>query len=119
MRHLNACLQFQEDGSWTNPYYFFSVSRSSHAQNPWRNGFVYLLPRAGFAQQPPYSVQAWTVLDPHFANQDKVKPLARVPVEPRDFPLLSSVREHDNAAIMAAQAQNPFGFPWLDYGLHA
>ncbi len=75
---------------------------------------MYLLPPTGFAQQPPYAVETWTVLDPHFANPHAVKPLARVPVEPLDFPLLSKVRLHDDAEIIQAQARDPLGFPWLE-----
>lgn len=112
-RHLNACLQFQTGETWSELHYFFSLDRKSHARNPWRPGFVYLLPAVGFVQQPPYGVQAWTVLDPHFANQKEVRPFAKISVDPSDFPLLNSVRQHVDHEVIEAQKENLFGFPWL------
>ncbi len=114
LRHLNAALQFQTaDGAWTPLRYFFSIDRHAKEKGPWRSGFVYVLPRSGFVQQPPYRVQSWTVLDPHWANSGSVKPIARVPVLPADFPFLRHVRTHDDEQIIRDQTKDPLGFPWL------
>ena len=112
-RHLNACLQFRAGETWSGTHYFFSLDRSSHAHTPWRSGFVYLLPDAGFVQQPPYGVQTWTALDPHFASSQEVRPFAKIRVDPSDFPLLNLVRQHEDSQVIRAQKKDPFGFPWL------
>ncbi len=111
-RHLNAALQFREQERWSQIHYFFSVVFRSMEKEPWRPGFVYLVPRSGFEQQPPYAVQSWTVLDPHFANEHIVKPICRLRVHPSAFPLLGRVRVHEDEAIIRAQAEDPLGFPW-------
>jgi len=114
LRHLNAYLQFAQEEGWSKLHYFFSLDRQSLASSPWRTGFVYVLPSMGFVQQPPYHVQTWTVLDPHFANSNAVQPIAKIQVHPSDFPLREYVRAHIDSAVIEAQAIDPFGFPWID-----
>jgi hypothetical protein len=115
LRMLNAALQFElPQGRLSEMRYFFSVSRGALQQNPWREGVVYVLPREGFVQQPPYRLGPWTVHDPHWANPNSVRPLARVRVRPQDFPFLHQVRAHDDHELMERVRANPSGFPWLD-----
>lgn len=75
-------------------------------------GCVYVLPRAGFEQMPPYH---WPglgeVTEPHWVNPDPVTPLMCVPVIPDDFPF--PVRTHDAARVDALCQTDPWGFPWL------
>jgi hypothetical protein len=43
-----------------------------------------------------------------------VRTLARLPVEPRDFPFLDELHAHDPRVVMERAARDPDGFPWLD-----
>jgi hypothetical protein len=44
---LNGCFRVAAaDGSWSDPYYFFSINADALPQQPWRAGTVYILPRA-------------------------------------------------------------------------
>ncbi len=62
LRMLNSALRFElSDGRLSDTRYYFSISDHALAQKPWREGVMYVLPREGFVQQPPYTVQRWTV----------------------------------------------------------
>ena len=114
LRMLNGCLRFElADGSLSNERYFFSVTDTVLEKHPWREGVIYVLSRDGFTQQPPYMLADWHVHDPHWANLNPVRPLARIRVQPEDFPFFEQVRGHDNAIVMARAARNPRGLPWL------
>ena len=110
---LNAALNFGENRESSGRSYFFSVAENALRRQPWRKGTVYLLPRSGFVCQPPYVVAGRLAYDPHWACVTPVRPLAKLAVEPGDFPFLAQVRFHDPDAINAKSRQDPYGFPWL------
>ncbi|MER3483041.1 MAG: hypothetical protein C4332_07735 [Meiothermus sp.] len=115
LRILNSALQFElPDGSLSDTRYFFSISDHALAKKPWREGVMYLFPREGFVQQPPYIVQHWTVRDPHWASLKPVKPLAKLRVQPEDFPFLAQVRAHDDETLVRRFTADLRGFPWLE-----
>ncbi|GGR86836.1 hypothetical protein [Deinococcus sedimenti] len=115
---LNAALQVEEAGGWSDVRYFLSlapqpdatVTRGEDLLTP---GVVYVLPPDGFDLMPPYD---WPglgrVREPHLICPHPVRPLLAVPVTPGDFPL--PVRLHDAATVNARCAADPWGFPWLD-----
>jgi hypothetical protein len=75
--------------------YHLSVARESLAQSPppFTDGTVYVLPREGFSRlsgPPPLHLE-WSC-------PREVRPLARLGVTPADFPLLGSIRGHDDRA---------------------
>ena len=114
MRFLNGALQFVDPaGELSDMHYFFSVTRELLPAQPWRDGSVYILPREGFTQQAPYELAGRKVHEPQWAAPSAVKPLARLRVTPRDFPLLDSVRGHDPFEVDLRAAADPDGFPWL------
>ncbi len=114
LRMLNGALKFElEDGKLSNMRYFFSITGEVLERFPWRDGTVYILPSEGFTQQPPYDLAGRRVHEPHWANLQPVRPLAKLPVSPADFPLLKDVRGHDDETIMARARRDPSGFPWL------
>ncbi|WP_184026407.1 hypothetical protein [Deinococcus budaensis] len=116
-RMLNMALQVQQPGGeWSSMRYFLSLAPRDPAVTDGRSllspGFVYVLPRAGFEQMPPYDWPGLgTVREPHWVSPDGVRPLLCVPVTPADFPL--PVRRHDAARVDALCAADPWGFPWL------
>lgn len=94
--------------------YFFGVQDTALEQKPFRTGYVYVLPKDRFDQEPvneregiPYQAHHWASLEP-------VKPLFRVQVEASDFPFLESIRPHNNEALWKRIEANPIGFPWAE-----
>ena len=65
--------------------YWFPVEPRPGAGDPWRDGWVSVLPREGSTPHPVGS--EWTCPDP-------VRPLGKVPVGPADFPFLDRVLRH-------------------------
>jgi hypothetical protein len=76
-RHLvNGCFHLRGERR-----YFFSVD----AEAGWRDGWVYVLPRATFTRHPS---------GPEWLSPTAVQPLDRVRVTPQDFPFLADVSRH-------------------------
>jgi len=115
MSLVNGCFQVREaSGELSVPFYFFSISRKALAQKPWREGMLYLLPRATFERQPPLQAQGMEVHVAQWASLVPVKPLAKLRVAPEDFPFLAQIRGHDETVLTERARANPDGFPWLD-----
>jgi hypothetical protein len=115
MTLVNGCIKFSVgSGPPSEPYYYFSVSRSARAHEPWRSGAVYLLPAAGFVRQEPLHLDDLVVHIAQVASLAPVKPLAKLLVSPGDFPFLAQIRGHDDQALAERAAADPAGFPWLD-----
>jgi hypothetical protein len=111
----NACFRvIREDGSRTEPYYFFSINGDALPHDPWRKGTIYLLPRDTFEQQPPRLSRGHMAETQQWASLVAVKPIAKVAVGPEDFPFLSQIYPHDPAVVLERARNNPEGFPWLD-----
>ena len=119
MSLTNGCFRVADEGGGLSaPFYFFSVSQDALDKRPWRQGFVYVLPRETFEQQPPLDHQGSSAYVAQWASLVPVKPLARVAVGPEDFPFLGQIRGHDDAVLLARAAADPDGFPWLDEEEH-
>jgi hypothetical protein len=115
MNLVNGCIRVAVgDSAPGEPYYFFSISQTARLHAPWRDGFVYLLPAAGFIRQEPLHLGELVVHVAQAASLAPVKPLAKLAVGPADFPFLDQIRGHDEQALAARAAANPDGFPWLD-----
>lgn len=115
---LNSCLLVPDadvDGE-VLPYYFFSVNEDALPHRPWRSGTIYILPRSTFEQQAPRQSRTMGVeiQSAQWRSFEPVRPLARLSVEPPDFPFLDLVRGHDVQRIRKLARDNPDGFPWLD-----
>jgi len=111
---LNACFTPLDGDEATSTYYFFSVEQTALAAQPWRSGTVYVLPRRSFVPQPPGRIRGRRVQLQQWASAEAVRPLARLPVTPADFPFLDAVVPHDPALVRERSARDPDGFPWLD-----
>ena len=109
----NACIRLADDaGREGAPRYVFSVSRSSLPRRPWRQGTVYVLPGDTFVLQPPLPFGEYEVRIPQFASLEPVRPLARIPVEPADFPFLAQIRAHDDDRLEEYTRALETGAPW-------
>jgi hypothetical protein len=109
----NACIRLQEDkGLVHGPFYVFSVSQSALANQPWRTGTVYFLPRKTFTTQSPLTLGASTVHIAQLASLVPVQPLAKLTVTPEDFPFLRQIRGHDDQRLQEYATALQTGAPW-------
>ena len=112
MSLTNSCFRvLGRDGSASEPYYYFAVNNEVLDQDQFSPGTVYLLPPARFERERPYVEGGRRVLTAHAASLEPVEPLAKVAVEPDDFPL--RIRGYDMATHLARIDADPGGFPWL------
>lgn len=112
---INAAVELEwPDGTRTQPYYYFSVTDHVLAQEPWREGVVYVLPREGFEEEPARERDGMRIQTNHWASLEPVRPLAKLRVRPEDFPFLRQIRPHDQERLWQRIEADPGGFPWLD-----
>jgi hypothetical protein len=112
MSLTNSCFRVRaDDGSLSQPYYFFSVNSEAVEQNHFSPGTVYLLPPDRFEREAPYREGGRQVVTAQAASVEPVRPLAKLAVTPADFPM--RIRAHDFAAQQARIEADPHGFPWL------
>jgi hypothetical protein len=112
----NACFRIVATaaGDRDEPYYFFSINGDALPHRPWRRGTIYLLPRGSFEQMPLQSARGVQVEVAQWASPAPVLPLARLTVEPEDFPFLAQILPHDPTVMRERAAANPEGFPWME-----
>jgi hypothetical protein len=109
----NACVRLADAaGRVSPPRYVFSISRPALPLRPWRSGTVYVLPGDTFTLQPPLRFGEYEVRIPQLASLVPVAPLARVAVEPEDFPFLDLVRAHDDDRLAEYAHALETGAPW-------
>lgn len=109
----NACIRLEDEaGNIHGPLYVFSVSRSALANQPWRAGVVYLLPRDMFMTQPSMPFGPNQVHIAQLASLEPVQPLAKLTVTPEDFPFLSQIRGHDDERLQEYATALQTGAPW-------
>ncbi len=94
--------------------YFFSVTDTAMQQNPFRTGWVYVLPKQGFSQEPKNQRDGIDYQTHHWANLTSVQPLFCIEVTPTDFPFLNQIRTHNDETIWKRVEKTPDGFPWLE-----
>jgi hypothetical protein len=98
----------------SGPYYFFSISRPALEQQPWRTGTVYILPADSFESQPRLRRDDVSIYVAQVASPRAVRPVAKLSVDPGDFPFLHQIHGHDNDRLNARMAADPNGFPWFE-----
>lgn len=109
----NACVRLADAaGNVSPPQYVFSISQSALPKRPWRSGMVYVLPGDSFTLQPPLRFGEFEVRIPQLASLVAVRPVARVAVEPADFPFLSEIRGHDDDRLAEYGRALETGAPW-------
>lgn len=111
---VNSCFRIIEAAERSAPYYYFSINGDALPHAPWREGTIYLLPGDSFEQQPRQRSRGVEIELAQWASLTPVKPLAKLPVKPEDFPFLTQIRPHDPAALRARVLADPEGFPWLE-----
>ena len=94
--------------------YFFSITHSALIQQPWCNGMVYILRRDGFIQEAAQQVSDAEIVFPHWYSSQPTIPIARLAVQPSEFPFLRQVHGHNDRKLAELSAANPNGFPWKE-----
>ncbi|GAA2280789.1 hypothetical protein GCM10010234_17180 [Streptomyces hawaiiensis] len=113
MSLINGCARPSDGGEWHGePHYYFSISAHALKRQPWRPGTVYLLPAGTFERQPPIRVGDVLVQSAQWASPVEVTPVAKLAVQPEDFPFLDQIRGHDDDRVWSRAAAAPDGFPW-------
>lgn len=113
---INACLRVEHPrGILGEPHYFFSVQGDTLALDPWTAGWVYILPGDSFTNEGamPGGEDTW-VHAAQVASLQPVKPVAKLLVEPRDFPFLAQVRSHDGTRLPEYAKAMEQGLPLPD-----
>jgi hypothetical protein len=77
---INACSR-----RYGKSHYYFSIGMDPKSADAWRRGWIYVLPRETFRLHPS---------GPEWLSPVAVRPLARLSVEPADFPFLDDVTQH-------------------------
>ena len=112
MALTNSCFRvLGENGSLSEPYYYFAVNAEVLEQGQFSPGTVYLLPAGRFEREPAYVEGGRRVLTAQAACLEPVEPLAKLAVEPADFPM--RIRGYDLDTHLARIEAEPEGFPWL------
>jgi hypothetical protein len=79
--------------------YNFSINQEQLTEKPWTAGALYFLPRDTFERQ--------MLTDNSYANEwashTPVKPLARLDLEPEDFPFLDQIEGHDDSVSLQSE----------------
>ena len=112
MSLTNSCFRvLHDDGTTSEPYYFFAVNNEVLDEDQFSPGTVYLLPPEPFEREAEYVEGGRTVLTAQAASLAPVAPVAKLGVERSDFPM--RIRGHDYPTLMARIEADPHGFPWL------
>ncbi len=114
----NGAIQLQgDDGSFLRRY-FFCLDAPSLKSNPWKPGAIYILPSQGFEPDPDQQgvhFGIYTLQVTHWIYRGEAQPLARLLVNPEDFPFLHQVWGYDgNALERRMEAESIAGWPFLD-----
>lgn len=112
---FNSCLYIRvSPKQMLGPLYFFSITSSALLQKPWCDGVVYVLPRAHFTQEPAQKILGAKVTFPHWVSAKPAKPVAKLRIQPQDFPFINEIHGHNDEKLSQLALANPNGFPWPD-----
>lgn len=110
---FNSCLQARiSPDQLSEPLYFFSITQSVLIQKPWCTGAIYMLPRHSFTQESSQQAQRTEIIFPHWISSQSAQPIAKLLVEPDDFPFLDQIHGHHDEKLIQLYSENPNGFPW-------
>ncbi|MCL4264900.1 MAG: hypothetical protein KJ069_16890 [Anaerolineae bacterium] len=77
--------------------YDFSINHEWLDKEPWRTGTLYFLPRDTFRRMP---LTAAGGLSNEWVSEVPLRPLARLHIEPEDFPFLHQIGGHDDSELL-------------------
>lgn len=80
--------------------YRFTVHKDFVGSNIWRTGTLYLFSQSDFE---PISFYPGGPASNEWASTSELKPLARLTIDPPDFPFINQVGGHDDGELIAAE----------------
>jgi hypothetical protein len=92
----NGVEDFTDPDGHRLPVYYFSLDHRVLPSRPWRDGWLYLLPRERFDR---LGVTPAGPPSHEWCRRTAVVPLARLAVTPADFPFLDQVAGHDDGPL--------------------
>jgi hypothetical protein len=113
MMVANAAISVRLNGK-LEPRYFFGASRAALEHGAFRDGWVYLLPVAGFEREPGGTRRGVEFESHQLASLEPVRPAFCVAVGPNDFPFLERIHRYDDDLLAVSIERDPKGFPWLE-----
>jgi len=110
----NGCIHLldSEGRPAAAPHYYFSIGRDALQEQPWRDGYLYLLPADTFVEQEPGVYAGLEARVPQLASPVPVRPFARLRVAPADFPFLAQIRGHDDERLAEYAQAVMTAAPW-------
>jgi hypothetical protein len=114
----NGAIHLKGDDNSVLRRYFFTVEVESLKQSPWIPGAIYILPFSN-AEPDPTIANArygqYTLQTTHWLYRCEVQPVAKLSVEPEDFPFLHNIWGYDTEVLSKRMSQNSIaGWPFLD-----
>ena len=112
---FNSCIDIHlSPDQMIGPLYFFSITYSALLQKPWCDGAIYILPRETFEQEPAQQMMGATIQFPQWISFRPARPIAKLRVQPQDFPFLAEIHGHNDEKLVQLATADPNGFPWPD-----
>jgi hypothetical protein len=103
--YINWCEHVTSRRLGSHSRYLFSIGSDPRDERSWTNGTIYLLPSATFRATPESR---------ELVSERPVRPRARLPVAPGDFPLRSGTRGHGRgASVRSVVWRNALRMPGL------
>jgi hypothetical protein len=96
----NGAMRWHDRAGNPVDVYHFSIHKDYVGGDIWRTGTLYLLPRESFAPIPFYGDGPDSS---EWASTTEVRPLARLTIDPGDFPFRDQVGGHDDGELIAAE----------------
>jgi hypothetical protein len=92
----NGVMYFQNRAGEQISVYNFSINQEQLEERPYTEGALYFLPRKTFTRlqlTPESYANEW-------ASEQPVKPIAKLRLQPKDFPFLEQISGHDDSELM-------------------
>lgn len=114
----NGAIRLNGDDGSVLRRYFFTVEAESLKKSPWIPGAMYILPGGGAEPDPDFRdvrYGQYTLEVSHWLYRDEVQPLAKLMVEPEDFPFANSLWGYSAEVYRRRmEAGSLAGWPFLD-----
>jgi len=114
----NGAIQLKGDDGSVLRRYFFTVEAESLKKSPWIPGAMYILPGAGAEPDPDFRevrYGQYTLDVSHWLYRDEVHPVAKLMVEPDDFPFVNTLWGYSAEVYhRRMEAESIAGWPFLD-----
>jgi len=98
----NGVMYFQNWAGKQIAVYNFSINQAQLAERPYIEGALYFLPRQTFTRlhlTPESYANEW-------ASEQPVKPIAKLKIQPEDFPFLEQIDGHDDSEIICLNSMS-------------